>query len=647
MIPLTFRFKLLMSMMLVVGGVSGVTLYITEKKVQEGYEKVFKEKLESQITYLPKEQGARLNAIREECQKLARSVRLKAALEEADADNLYKVVRDELKVVLRQEERSLGAELGDRPPPPRPPEADHPPRMEEWQRKGFKGKTGALMMFSNAMAARTLSNTKAPMRPPQRQPFLGILDAQGKVVPDPTMKSAAIPARKLFLDRIGKLGEVIGNLESQEVGYLDLELDSKINMLMEVILTPVADEDARKVLGALVFGVPYLDLGEQAISDVSDIDNGVYLDGRLFSHTIPKSTQQALKVQLPEEIRRFPEPREDFFIQITNVPHRVFYTPLNPGSSLPIAYKVGLYSWESAIKARRDVRVEILSFSALAMLGALVLSLLLSHGFAVPINELVAGTQQIREGKYDVKVRVRRRDEIGHLAASFNEMAQGLALKEKYASVLNKVADKDVAELLMAGKLTLGGEMREVSVLFCDIRGFTPLTQGMDPAEAIQMLNEHMTALTRVVTAHSGVVDKFIGDSIMACFGAPKSYGNDAHNAVRCGLRMIQERRKLNETSKYKIQIGIGIATGPVLAGNMGSEDRSNYTVIGERVNLASRLCSVAGRGEVVIGEFTREKLGNLVGVEEMPELRLKGFSESIRAYRLLEVHSLRAVQTA
>jgi class 3 adenylate cyclase len=156
-----------------------------------------------------------------------------------------------------------------------------------------------------------------------------------------------------------------------------------------------------------------------------------------------------------------------------------------------------------------------------------------------------------------------------------------------------------------------------------------------------------MTALSRVVKEHHGVVDKFIGDSIMAYFGAPKSYGNDTHNAVRCGLCMIQERLKLNETSKYKIQIGVGIATGPVLAGNMGSEDRSNYTVIGERVNLASRLCSVAGRGEVVIGQFTREKLGDLVGIEEMPELRLKGFSESISAYKLLEVHSLPAVQTA
>ena len=119
--------------------------------------------------------------------------------------------------------------------------------------------------------------------------------------------------------------------------------------------------------------------------------------------------------------------------------------------------------------------------------------------------------------------------------------------------------------------------------MFCDIRGFTALTQNMNPTEVIAMLNEHMTVLTRVVTEHHGVVDKFIGDSIMALFGAPKSYGDDALNAVRCAQQMMAERAKLNATSVYKIQMGIGLASGRVLAGNMGSADRSNYTVLGER----------------------------------------------------------------
>src|SRR6185436_14210849 len=104
------------------------------------------------------------------------------------------------------------------------------------------------------------------------------------------------------------------------------------------------------------------------------------------------------------------------------------------------------------------------------------------------------------------------RDEVGALSESFNEMAEDLALKERYKTVLAQVTDKEVAEQLISGQMTLGGEVRRVSVLFCDIRGFTPLTENMPPAEVITMLNEHMTVMNRVVHRHYGDVDKFVGD---------------------------------------------------------------------------------------------------------------------------------------
>jgi class 3 adenylate cyclase len=267
-------------------------------------------------------------------------------------------------------------------------------------------------------------------------------------------------------------------------------------------------------------------------------------------------------------------------------------------------------------------------------------SLALAHGLSVPIRELVGATEQIGEGNFTVRVPVRSQDELGRLAKSFNEMAADLALKEKYHSILHTIADKDVAQQLIEGKIALGGELRETTVMFCDIRGFTAMTQNMNPAEVIALLNEHMTVLTKVVTEHHGVVDKFIGDSIMALFGAPKNYGDDTLNAVRCAQQMMAERAKLNETSRYQLQMGIGLATGQVLAGNMGSADRSNYTVLGERVNLAARLCSVAGRGEIVIGPTTREQLGERITVEQMDPMQLKGFSDNIVAYKLVEVRT-------
>lgn len=151
------------------------------------------------------------------------------------------------------------------------------------------------------------------------------------------------------------------------------------------------------------------------------------------------------------------------------------------------------------------------------------------------------------------------------------------------------------------------------------------------------MLNEHMTALTRVIKAHGGVVDKFIGDCVMAVFGAPLRGGDDAVAAAQCAVRMIAERERANRTSRHVLRVGIGLATGPVVAGCMGSADRLNYTVLGERVNLASRLCAQAGPMEIVIDTNTRARLPESAVTEALAPLQLKGFEAGVRAFRLVE----------
>ncbi len=648
---LSFRFKLLFAMMLVVGAVSGVTLYLTQVRVQAAYEKLFKDKLEAQITYVPREQELRIGSIKLECERLAKSVRIIAAMSEGDAQQLYRVGRDELKIILRTEdELSAGETNNPVPPPPAAPNpapsaADLKARqLERLATKMIEAPKGVERLAAKmAETAKKGGSRPAVPAPTPRTPYLGFIDAEGKVLEIPEASRFLTPDRQRFLAGLKRFGPLVSRLKSQQVGYLDLGGDR----LTEVIVTPV--RDGEQVIGAAVYGIQFFDIAsavtEKVISDVSDIESGTWLEGKLYTRTIPAEIRTELSRKLAEEIRQHAEPRDDFILDLHDIPHRVFYTALNEGSLLPTAYKIGLYSWEGALKAQAELRTQILGFSAAALIGALMVSLLLAHGLSVPIRELVGGTEQISRGNFGVQVPVRSRDDLGQLAKSFNEMAAGLALKEKYHSILHTIADKDVAQQLLDGKIALGGELREATVMFCDIRGFTALTQTMNPAEVIGLLNEHMTVLTRVVTEHHGVVDKFIGDSIMAIFGAPKSYGNDALNAVRCAQQMMAERAKLNGTSRYKIQIGIGLATGEVVAGNMGSADRSNYTVLGERVNLAARLCSVAQRGEIVIGPATRELLGDLIIAQEMDPLQLKGFSESIRAFKLIEVRAV--AQTA
>jgi class 3 adenylate cyclase len=174
-----------------------------------------------------------------------------------------------------------------------------------------------------------------------------------------------------------------------------------------------------------------------------------------------------------------------------------------------------------------------------------------------------------------------------------------------------------------------------VSVLFCDIRGFTALTERMSPTDVVELVNEHMTAMTAVVYEHRGVIDKFVGDLVMALFGAPKSYGEDALSAVRCARGMVAAREKLNAMSRHRIEIGIGVASGTVVAGRMGSADRLSYTVLGERVNLASRLCSAAGPMEIFVDETTYLRIGAEIGADPLPELTLRGFSGVTPAFRV------------
>jgi len=615
---LSFRTKLILAMSLIVAGVTGATIVVTQQRVQAAYQHLFEQQFRMQIEFFSERQRARLESVRNQCKDVASSTRLIAAINANDAG-----VYENLSLALREGARASS------------PAGDSSSAL-----------LGALAAMRKSPGPPGAMPRMADM------PFIRLLTPGGEPIAtdDPRFGAPrrSLVARKFIeplRDMMNKASS--GGLKEQEVGYLALDLDDDQVQLREFIITPIVDPDDGSTLGALVVGLPLTDLGEKVMYDFSrkadhgELLSGIWLDGRIYTQTVPEGVRELVAHQIGRTLARGADSAHDVTAWVNGVPHRVFFKVLNPGSPLPPACQVRLYSLAGVRAEQRDLRLRIGGFGLLALGGALGLILFISHGLTVPINELVRGTGEIRRGNYEVKVPVRSRDEIGELASSFNEMAQGLALSRKYQSVLSQVADKEVAEALMHGEVALGGEVRDVSVLFCDIRGFTAFTQGMPPAEVIKLLNEHMTALTAVVYEHNGVVDKFVGDLIMAVFGAPKSYGNDAHNAARCALRMIIERQRLNETSGRRIDIGIGVASGEVVAGCMGSSNRLNYTVLGERVNLASRLGGHAGRMEVVIDQATRERLGDLVSAEEIPDLLLKGFKVSVKAYRLFEVRSL------
>jgi class 3 adenylate cyclase len=412
----------------------------------------------------------------------------------------------------------------------------------------------------------------------------------------------------------------------QEVGYLAPEVNG-IPTLHEVVLTRIVDAVSERRLGTLVLGFAMDDPGAEA-GAIVPIRMGIWLERRLFSRTIPATLVPALAAALDA-------PTTEPIVTLDAVPHRVFVHAIGESLGLPPTYQVGLYSLGPLLAAEQEVRTVVLLLGALSLAVAMIAAAAIARGLTGPVTALVAGAHEIEEGRFDVRVPVRRDDELGRLSAAFNEMAAGLAMRDRYRSLLDLVADKRVADELIAGGEALGGELREVSVLFCDVCAFTGLTESMAPTEVIELLNTHMAAMTEVVHRHGGVVDKFMGDGIMALFGAPTSTGDDADAALDAARGMIAARRAANAGAAHPLEVHIGIASGTVVAGCMGSPDRLDYTVLGARVNLAARLCGQAGPMEIVIDETTRARLRRAVALETPAELALKGFSAAVAAYRV------------
>ncbi len=409
-------------------------------------------------------------------------------------------------------------------------------------------------------------------------------------------------------------------------------------VLYQLIAAPFAGEGTVVDSGDLVLGIPLSHINELFGAEGKGPKAGVVLSTQLGQgQTLPvkglMEVQGILKA-LPAEQGDVSLIGSQGYVQV-GADDALYYQKLPAFAGMPSLYQLALFSLEDLHTFRRNIRIAVLSVIPLVPLSGLLLSIMASRRMTRPIRRLAEANERVREGDLTVHVPVDRDDELGQLSHSFNQMVEGLALKERYRSILSQVTDEEVAQRLLEGEIELGGEERNVSVLFCDIRGFTHLAEGMPPAQLIRLLNEHMSALADVAHAHHGVVDKFIGDAIMVIFGSPRSYGNDAHNAAQAALAMQAKRIHLNQVTEVPFEIGIGVASGKVIAGCVGSSERMNYTVVGNRVNLASRLCSKSAAGEILIDESTRARLGAAASIEALPPMPLKGMAEPVAVFRL------------
>jgi adenylate cyclase len=286
----------------------------------------------------------------------------------------------------------------------------------------------------------------------------------------------------------------------------------------------------------------------------------------------------------------------------------------------------------------------LLALGVLAVAAAISLAFgtRLARVMSIALTRVNVALKRLEQQDYVHIDALRTGDELEDLATGFNTMVDGLKDRDNLRATFGKYMTATVMDHLLAGKVELGGKTLTVTILFTDIRGFTGISENMDAHSLVALLNEYFTAMVGIVMEENGVVDKYIGDAIMAVFGAPVPKPDDAVNAVRAAVRMRRGLVTLNAglvaRGQPPLRTGIGIHTGEVVAGNIGSEARMEYTVIGDAVNLASRLESNTKElgVNVLISEDTYEAVKAHVVAKPIREITVKGRARPVMTYEVL-----------
>jgi len=297
----------------------------------------------------------------------------------------------------------------------------------------------------------------------------------------------------------------------------------------------------------------------------------------------------------------------------------------------PRPLAVILQSRDQALAPYRRIQTGLLLLGLLAAFAGISGSAVLARTITAPVRKLAEGTHQVAAGNFDYRLDIRTRDEIGELAQSFNVMIRGL---RERADMQKFVSQSTVDMIQSSGQKKISGGERVVrTIFFSDIRGFTPMSERCAPEEVVRILNWCLSLQAERVKKFKGDIDKYVGDSMVALFD-----GDDmAVNAIRCAVEIHKAIDSHNEAhpNEESILLGIGIATGEVILGSIGSEDRLDYTAIGSHVNLSARLCSLARPREILLAESTYRRVQDFIAAERLDPLKVKGFSEPVPVYRM------------
>ncbi|MCR9143995.1 MAG: HAMP domain-containing protein [bacterium] len=408
--------------------------------------------------------------------------------------------------------------------------------------------------------------------------------------------------------------------------------------------TPLAGDAPAVVLIALIQSGPLLEAfrqsGQTALFDIFMVDQA----GQLIAHSDPEQLKTAgvdadfSQLPIVTNLLQNGSANGSRKYSHAGVDYLGSYRALDFGR-LSV---VSTIETDRAFEAVYVIRQRNLKIMAIVLLLAFLFVFFFSRTISRPISRLVRATRQIEQGDYHVTIKESTHDEVGLLTRSFARMAAGLEEKEKIKRTFGKFVNPEIVNRALQDEIKLGGENKVAAVLFSDLRNFTSMSENMRPDEIVALLNDYFTHMVDCVHDHHGVVDKYIGDALMAHWGAILSNGNDTENAVHAAIDMRNALAHVNErlgaTGQDRLKIGCGINTGPVLAGQIGSEKRLEYTVIGDTVNLASRIEYLNKHfgTDILISEYAYRMVEGMFHVVQMPPIRIKGKSRAETVYAVL-----------
>ena len=299
----------------------------------------------------------------------------------------------------------------------------------------------------------------------------------------------------------------------------------------------------------------------------------------------------------------------------------------------------------SVLEPLHRLHLEIIGLGTALVILLFALLVVMLRRITRPLIDLTQSTVNIaRSGTYQDPLHVTSKDEVGKLTRAFNAMMEGLRQRDFIRETFGRYVTKEVVEQLLETPdgLKLGGESRQVTIMLSDLRGFTPLAERLEPDQVINLLNRFFETMESIISGYQGTINEFLGDAILTFFGAPVAYEDHAQKAVTCAVAMqlaMQDFNARNEKAGLPpLSMGIGINTGNVIVGNIGSQNRAKYGVVGHTINLASRVEGAALGGQVLITESTFEKVSATIDIHGSRTINLKGVDQGVTIYAVKAV---------